>query len=339
MFWYDVGMKKLLTRDQFREGVHERDGQKCVICGRERSEHHLDAHHILERRLWDNGGYYLDNGATLCEEHHLAAEATTLSCEEIRKAAGIEKIALPPHLYPDMRWDKWGNRIMEEGEHKGKRLSGELAFDESVLKITQPVRDQFLPYGQFPRTYHLPWSQTVTKDDRVHSDNAFPQLYGQEVVVTEKLDGQLTQLTSDSVFGRGPDDSRPSSYAKSVGAGIGAELPRGWRVCAEDLLYPKTVQYGSDVPKLAAHSLWNDRMECLGWDESQEWFQLLGLPAPRVLWRGEFNDSFEEVHKSVVGSLETNSEGYVLRLADAFPLRHYRHCVGKWVRAGFVHKH
>ena len=50
----------LLTRDQFREIVFERDAKRCVIC-------HCpgqDAHHIIERRLFPDEGYYLENGAT-----------------------------------------------------------------------------------------------------------------------------------------------------------------------------------------------------------------------------------------------------------------------------------
>ena len=34
-------MEKLLTRDEFREGVFKRDAHKCVICG----EPAKDAHH------------------------------------------------------------------------------------------------------------------------------------------------------------------------------------------------------------------------------------------------------------------------------------------------------
>jgi len=60
---------ELLTRDDFRVRVFTRDGHRCVICGAEGK----DAHHIMERRLFDNGGYSLDNGATLCENHHVRA--------------------------------------------------------------------------------------------------------------------------------------------------------------------------------------------------------------------------------------------------------------------------
>jgi len=68
----------LLTRDLFREMVFQRDNHQCVICHGPAQ----DAHHIIERRLWPDGGYYLLNGASLCGEHHIAAEQTTLSCDE-----------------------------------------------------------------------------------------------------------------------------------------------------------------------------------------------------------------------------------------------------------------
>lgn len=48
----------LLSRDQFRELTFERDKHTCVFCDKPAQ----DAHHIIERRLWSDGGYYLDNG-------------------------------------------------------------------------------------------------------------------------------------------------------------------------------------------------------------------------------------------------------------------------------------
>src|SRR3972149_1790099 len=106
-------MQKTLTRDEFREGVFKRDNHKCVICG----EPAKDAHHIMERRLFDDGGYHLSNGASLCQTHHIQAEETTLSCEEIRTAAKIKDVILPEHLYNDndFTYDKWGNIIMPNG--------------------------------------------------------------------------------------------------------------------------------------------------------------------------------------------------------------------------------
>src|SRR6478735_8617406 len=95
---------KLLTRDGFREEVLARDNHKCVFCGRtaaQTAEGKLDAHHILERRLWPDFGYYIDNGATVCEDDHMKCEMTLHSVEAVREAAGITRKIVPPHFYPD----------------------------------------------------------------------------------------------------------------------------------------------------------------------------------------------------------------------------------------------
>lgn len=81
----------LLSRTTFRETVLTRHGGRCCLCPSEA----VDAHHILERRLWPDGGYYLDNGAAVCEEHHLACERTLISVEDVRAASGITRILVP----------------------------------------------------------------------------------------------------------------------------------------------------------------------------------------------------------------------------------------------------
>lgn len=151
---------KLLSRDDFREGVFSRDGHRCVFCG---ETENLDAHHIIERRLFtaehEKGGYFLDNGATVCEEHHRACEATTISCYEVREAAGITRVILPSYAYDDIEYDKWLNPLMPNGT----RLKGPLFWDKSVQKILAAgdVLGLFSKYVKHPRLSHLPWSTNL----------------------------------------------------------------------------------------------------------------------------------------------------------------------------------
>src|SRR5690606_17794170 len=106
----------LLTRKEFREGVLFRDKYKCVIC----KNIDIDAHHIIERRLfvqpYEFGGYFLDNGATVCENCHLKCESTEISADFVREKAGIQNIILPEHFYKDEKYDKWGNIILSNGK-------------------------------------------------------------------------------------------------------------------------------------------------------------------------------------------------------------------------------
>ncbi len=177
-------MNKLLTRTEFREGVGARDNFNCVVCG----EAAVDSHHILERRLFSDGGYYLNNGASVCEKHHLECEMTLISVEQLRDYIGIsnkDKV-IPDHFYDDEVYDKWGNIILQNG----KRLKGELFHDESVQKILAKgnVLGDFTDYVKYQRTYHCPWSQGITDDDRVQKD--MKRFEGQRVIVTEKMDGE-----------------------------------------------------------------------------------------------------------------------------------------------------
>ena len=191
----------LLRREQFRESVLARDGHRCVVCGRGAA----DAHHIIERRLWTDGGYYLENGASLCDEHHKAAEATVLSCEGIRAAAGITAAALPPHFDRDERYDKWGNVFLGNS----LRVRGELFFDDSVQAILKQggALGQFTKYVKFPKISHLPWSEGVDEQtDRVLShEDVVESFQGRDVVVTEKMDGENTSMYRDYVHARSLD--------------------------------------------------------------------------------------------------------------------------------------
>ena len=155
-----VDPRALLTRDEFREAVFQRDQHRCVVCGLRGA--HMDAHHLLERRLWPDGGYYLYNGATLCEVHHPEAESTALSVEFLREQIN-GKVLVPPHLYPDQIYDKWANPILPNG----RRMRGELFHDQSVQKVLANYLHLFTWKVKYPRTYHLPWSPGVGKDDRV----------------------------------------------------------------------------------------------------------------------------------------------------------------------------
>ena len=100
-----------MTRDEFRETVFERDGHKCVCCPQPATA----VHHILERKLFPDGGYLSSNGASLCADCHLKAETNLILPDEIREAAGISEIILPPGFDPSRRHCKWGNSMDEWG--------------------------------------------------------------------------------------------------------------------------------------------------------------------------------------------------------------------------------
>lgn len=324
-------MKTLLTRDEFREQVFHRDNYKCVICGADGK----DAHHIIERRLWDDGGYYLENGATLCEEHHLLAEKTLLSCEEIRRAAGIAFIMLPPYFYRDKKYDKWGNEILSSGF----RVKGELFFDESVQKVLADVMSKFTPYVKFPKIKHLPWSEGINRDDRVFSKEDLDKWFrGKEIVITEKLDGENTSIYQNCVHARSLDskDHWSRSWVKNLQYQIGYNIPEGWRICGENVYATHSIKYEGLPTFFLVFSIYNDRNECLSWDETCEYAKLLDIQTVPELHRGTYEDVIWDDLFSGTSRYDGKQEGYVIRWAESFPFTHHAVAFGKWVRGNHV---
>lgn len=336
----------LLSRNEFRESVFKRDRYKCVICGEEAILNdkgipiNLDAHHILERRLWGaSQGYFLDNGASLCETHHLEAEMTTLSCDDIREAAGITKIILPDHFYEDVEYDKWGNEILKNGT----RLKGELFNDESVQKILAKgnVLGNFTNRVKYGRTFHLPWSLGMNRDDRMMTDvNIFND---ERVIIMEKMDGENTTWMTDIIHARSLDtDSHESrNYVKNLWAQIAYQLPEDWRLCGENLYAKHAIHYsnanGNALKSyFQAFSLWNEKNICLDWDETSEWFELLELVTPEIFYDGIYDKDFiDELNKKMENSPDI-IEGYVIRLASEYHYNEFRNVCGKYVRKNHV---
>lgn len=321
---------RLLTRDEFRAGVFARDAHKCVVCGAVAD----DAHHIIDRRLWNNGGYYLENGASVCESCHLRAEQTLISCDELRAMCGITKIVLPEHLYTDMEWDKWANPVMPDGT----RLRGELFEDESVQKVLAPVLHLFERIRvKYPRTFHLPNSPGVGKDDRVIPDVSV--FHGKRVVITEKVDGENTTMYRDGMHARSltcePHPSR--DRVKAIHGAIAHEIPEGWRVCGENMFAQHSIHYTGLAGYFLGFSIWNAMNECLSWEDTVEWFALLELPIVPVIYVGPWEGQPRQIYTSHRDGHEM--EGYVVRMADSFPYRDFRRSVAKYVRASHVQTH
>jgi hypothetical protein len=328
---------KLLTRDDFREGVFKRDNYKCIFCGKsaaETPEGKLDAHHILERRLWPDGGYYLENGATVCEEHHLECERTIKSVEEVRAQCGVSKIWVPPHLYPDHLYDKWGNPVLDDG----RRGRGELYHDESVQKALGAggVLDLFTWYVKYERTFHLPWSPGLHDDDKALKDCS--QFEGQRVIVSYKADGENTtgyhdgHIHARSIDSRGGEDR--AWVKKFLIEQVCFNLPEGWRICGENLWAEHSIHYDDLKSYFYGFSIWNERNTCLSWDETVEWFELLSVTPVDVLYDGVWDEALIRKMASQVDTVK--HEGLVIRLARSFTYGDFRKSVAKYVREGHV---
>jgi hypothetical protein len=322
---------KLLTRDEFRSSCFERDKNSCVIC---KSKEDLCVHHIVERRLFSDGGYYAENGATVCPKCHILCEQTTISVEEVRSACGISetKKVIPSHLYRDVVYDKWGNPILPNGT----RLKGEIYNDLSIQKILKEggFENSFVHYVKYPRTYHVPWSQGFTDDDRINP--TMSMFEDKRVIVTTKMDGENTTMYTDYIHARSVDSkNHPSrNYIKGLWAQFCGDIPEGWRLCGENLYAKHSIHY-KDLPSyLMCFSIWNEHNVCLDWDQTQEWFSLLNVLSVPVIYDGIYD---EKMIKSLWDEKKKEqTEGYVIRIANEFSYGDFKASVAKFVRKNHV---
>lgn len=319
-----------LSREDFHNAVLTRDGGLCVAC----KSPAVDAHHIVERRLWDDGGYFLDNGASLCNPCHEKAETTEISADSLRLLCGIDQPLLPSHLDLCHEYDKWGNIVLPNGQ----RVIGELFFEEGVQKSL--ARGGFLETFQtvvkHPRTPHLPWSQSVSDDDTsLLSVSGFE---GREVVFTEKMDGENTSMYADRFHARSLDSPHHPSrnMAKALWGRIAHEIPKGWRLCGENVYAVHAIEYKDLSSHFNLFSVWNSSNTCLSWDDTVLWAELLGLETVPVIWRGVWD---EKIARSLWDESKGDvSEGHVARLASSFKYSEFRKSTAKFVRKGHVNE-
>jgi hypothetical protein len=198
---------------------------------------------------------------------------------------------------------------------------------------------------KYPRTWHLPWSPGIHDDDKALKDDS--QFRGKRVIMSKKMDGENTTAYSDghvharSIDSRGGEDR---AWVKQfLVNNVCFNLPDGWRVCGENMWAEHSIHYENLPSYFLGFSLWNERNVCLSWDETMEYFALLGVTPVEVLYDGLYDDlvSFDSGRLAKIRQIERSldpakEEGYVIRVADSFTFSQFKSSIAKYVRAGHV---
>lgn len=194
---------------------------------------------------------------------------------------------------------------------------------------------------KYGRTFHVPWSMGATDDDKTHDEEALNEMFGgREIIITEKADGENTSIYSDGTCHARSLDSanHPSrTYVKAKAAQIGCDLPKGWRLVGENLFAKHSIAYDELPDYFLIFGVVDDKNISRPWDEVEEWSQLLEIPHVPVVYRGEWNmDKIKKLYpfSSKLGGEQT--EGYVIRPADGFPMSDMSYNLAKFVRKDHV---
>lgn len=191
---------------------------------------------------------------------------------------------------------------------------------------------------KYPRTYHLPFSPGATSDDR-YIEN-FDAFKGQEIVVTEKMDGENTTIYSDGYTHARSIDSgyhQSRSLISQTAASIlylweTFKIPQSYRITGENLYAKHSIQYTNLKSYFYMFGVWHNEV-CLSWDETEYIASCFNLTLVPILYRGPFD---LVVLKSIEASLDKKQEGFVVRLTDEIYGADWDKAAAKWVRPDHV---
>lgn len=188
---------------------------------------------------------------------------------------------------------------------------------------------------KYPRTPHLPWSPGATSDDKVLSDVSI--FRGKQVVVTAKMDGENTTLTTYNMHARSVDYApHPSrNWLRNLHASISYLIPEGWRICGENLFAKHSIHYTNLTSLFQVFSIWDASNQALSWKDTKEWTALFGLTLVPILYVGFWD---EKTVKALYAPVLNGDplEGYVVRNAEKFPHSLFHQNVAKYVRFNHV---
>ena len=132
--------------------------------------------------------------------------------------------------------------------------------------------------------------------------------------MTEKLDGENTTLYADGLHARSLDSAHHPSrtWVKALQARIGHAVPKGWRVCGENMFARHSIPTttwtaGSTASRCGTGT-------DAAWTGTGRWRFCAdsGSPCRAVLWRGVFDERALRALRLDLG----RQEGYVVRIVD-----------------------
>ena len=188
---------------------------------------------------------------------------------------------------------------------------------------------------KYPRTYHLPFSEGITNDDKVVKN--IRCLEGKHVVVTLKMDGENTCICRNTIHARSEDslDHPSRHWVKGLWAKIHYLLPENMTLYGENLYAKHSIYYTNLESYFYLFSVWEDRY-CLPWEEVVETSKKFGLVLVPILYEGPFSEDTVREFTKLKQYDGNEVEGFVVRAVDGFHYNDFSFNIAKYVRKDHV---
>lgn len=185
---------------------------------------------------------------------------------------------------------------------------------------------------KYPRTPHLPWSESLSSDDQKLLKVS--HFHNQEIVITEKLDGENTTLYQDYLHARSIDSCNHLSreWIKQFHAQINYKIPENWRLCGENVFAKHSIFYKNLESYFYLFAIFDENNYCLSFEDTVLIAQTFEIPMPKIFYSGVFDE--QTIRELKINTNEC--EGYVLRNKNGFKFEDFHENVAKWVRKNHV---
>ena len=193
---------------------------------------------------------------------------------------------------------------------------------------------------KYPRTYHLPNSPGVSKNDKIMK--SMSGLLGKSLYTTIKMDGSSIRFTRDNILSRGGGaDHESFDLLKQKHASIKHNIPDNLILYGEWLYALHSIAYSdlSDYLMIFAIFDFVNKM-WIGLPETLLLTRGLGLTFVPIMNLYLYYDNEDMLYRYIENSgrdiVAQGHEGFVIRPAMSFPQEDFSTVVGKYVRASHV---
>lgn len=186
---------------------------------------------------------------------------------------------------------------------------------------------------KYPRTPHLPFSNSITIDDKVLvNTNHFKN---KKIVITEKMDGENTTIYKNYYHARSLDSKHKEYHSWLINFINTFQylIPQDYHICGEYLYATHSIFYDNLKTYFEVFSIWN-KNKCLSWEDTKEFCIKYNLELVPELYIGLYD---EQLIKKIANEIINNGgEGIVIRLYDSFLYEDFQTSIAKFVRKNHV---
>lgn len=177
--------------------------------------------------------------------------------------------------------------------------------------------------SKYNRTYHFKWSEGATSDDRIQLD--ISHLIGKEIVITEKLDGSNSGLSTQGVYARSHSQVSSNPWDRVLWEKyylIKNDILENQFLFIENMYGIHSIEYNNLKSYYYMFGI-RENTTWVSWDDICDIGFLLDIPIVPILFRGIINSEKELIKLSSEMSKGTSKlggerEGCVVRLASSF---------------------